>query len=1481
MASSGLVIPVVLWGSNAPTHCVSAVLITTDQRTIITGCHDGQICLWDLNESMQVVPRNMLLGHSAAITCLARASESWESSTFISAAENGELCLWDVSDGRCIEVTKVRGVPTVMHTYQATKGTSRESRIICHGYYPDVHIFDATSLELLFTLTSKVAPDWISALCVIRPLKRQEDVVIGISKSGMLKVWNLCGAESKNTEPHLEEECKPLRCHNAQTLSCCAFTLRTVLIVCTKYWQIYDAGDFSQLCSEDTEKGYHWCGGDFISADRVIIWNSQGKGFLYQLPTSCIPESEDFRSNIGRGVEVTSHPFLYCILEANDLKPLSCAPAMTFFYGRRGPFYKLFVRGDSEGCVTVWRMPEISDKELSYLKQEEFDTLPVMPPSASNSLSDLWKYCTPRPAGIIDQLSISHSEKTSEPLPVTASIYLPDQGWLVCGRKDGSIVIVPAIQTAIVQLLEGPHTARRGWPPHRILRGHQDKVTCLLYPHQENSRYDSTFLVSGGVDFSICLWDIFSGNLLHTFCLHGGEINRMVIPPENCNARVLACICTVASDHSVALLSLRERKCIMLASRHLFPIKTIKWRPTEDFLVVGCEDGSVFVWQMETGHLDRIAQGVTAEDILEACNHVGQTVETMLTPAQSIAQAFRRRSLTAIKNAAHRHLLATYQGSNVPSTIEPVPKNPSHALSIQALRSNSKDSDFHVLFFDTEILVVHLLTDENLIPGIVTKGQSEAGKLSASKQAESHSPKLSQRVAGFLTKQIEKQIKESDDEEDEGVLHQMRPPSGATSRHRGVLTRKASKNLTLDQSHLTLDIAQLFMSCLHAWGLDTTLDDICLTKLGLLKPHSPVSFGLLSHGAYMSLMLPGWHRSPSKSPSPSRMSPDPSSISAKEALQLKKREQKELSDNQLGSLLEGQQYLGHWELSRAVTTQHLLSVISVANTLMSMNNASFMILSHFRKGKSKKSAAGTEGDKSDPFDNLADLTPEQAMIKQGWSLLAALHCVLLPDLLGSTRYKPPHLEMLARRWQDRCLEVRAAAQALLLAELRRIGADGREEVIHTWAHHLPNYVDSSLSLLGSQSQASSMSSLSETGSSESEEHEEEILSGDSPTKKLSTSFESRRKQATAIVMLGVIGAEFGAEIQPSRLQGSPSNRPVQQGFGMNDYSLARHTAQALAYLLLEPPRPKLPAHTPIRRAAIDLLGRGFTVWEPFIDVSAVFLGLLELCSDPNQFAASINSGLPITPVADSNRSSHHALALIATARPATFITTIAKEVARYQALASNTQTPAAILQANPMGRAKAEVLRIVELLIEKMQNDVVDLMIEVMDIVVHCLDSGQLKTKGLLEIFPCICRFNMLSYCHNTKKTAAGAKTGLIAIYDAKTGKSQSISGHTTAVTALSFSPDGKYMASYAFGDTKLCFWQTIATPVAGVMKLTGSALLGGMISSSTKCVKAFKTRPFTGSFTANQLRQVTLSWPQPRAVILKYMDGSMDKFQL
>lgn len=60
--------------------------------------------------------------------------------------------------------------------------------------------------------------------------------------------------------------------------------------------------------------------------------------------------------------------------------------------------------------------------------------------------------------------------------------------------------------------------------------------------------------------------------------------------------------------------------------------------------------------------------------------------------------------------------------------------------------------------------------------------------------------------------------------------------------------------------------------------------------------------------------------------------------------------------------------------------------------------------------------------------------------------------------------------------------------------------------------------------------------------------------------------------------------------------------------GPGNNNLARLTAMALSHLLLAPPSPKLPAYVALRRAAIDLIGRGFTVWAPFLDISKVLLG---------------------------------------------------------------------------------------------------------------------------------------------------------------------------------------------------------------------------------------------------------------------------------
>lgn len=62
-SGSNLVVPVVLWGKSPPTHCVSCVYLSRDQCTLITGCYDGQICLWQVDpDTLKVSTCNIYNG---------------------------------------------------------------------------------------------------------------------------------------------------------------------------------------------------------------------------------------------------------------------------------------------------------------------------------------------------------------------------------------------------------------------------------------------------------------------------------------------------------------------------------------------------------------------------------------------------------------------------------------------------------------------------------------------------------------------------------------------------------------------------------------------------------------------------------------------------------------------------------------------------------------------------------------------------------------------------------------------------------------------------------------------------------------------------------------------------------------------------------------------------------------------------------------------------------------------------------------------------------------------------------------------------------------------------------------------------------------------------------------------------------------------------------------------------------------------------
>lgn len=47
--------------------------------------------------------------------------------------------------------------------------------------------------------------------------------------------------------------------------------------------------------------------------------------------------------------------------------------------------------------------------------------------------------------------------------------------------------------------------------------------------------------------------------------------------------------------------------------------------------------------------------------------------------------------------------------------------------------------------------------------------------------------------------------------------------------------------------------------------------------------------------------------------------------------------------------------------------------------------------------------------------------------------------------------------MMVRSWQHHCIEIREAAQQILLGELGRMGKKGRKQLVESWAQYLPLY----------------------------------------------------------------------------------------------------------------------------------------------------------------------------------------------------------------------------------------------------------------------------------------------------------------------------------------------------------------------------------------------------------------------------------------
>ena len=133
-------------------------------------------------------------------------------------------------------------------------------------------------------------------------------------------------------------------------------------------------------------------------------------------------------------------------------------------------------------------------------------------------------------------------------------------------------------------------------------------------------------------------------------------------------------------------------------------------------------------------------------------------------------------------------------------------------------------------------------------------------------------------------------------------------------------------------------------------------------------------------------------------------------------------------------------------------------------------------------------------------------------------------------------------------------------------------------------------------------------------------------------------------------------------------------------FEVLDPQVARQTAKTLEAVLLDRPLQKSSLYSPLRCSAAELMGRGFHLWEKYVNVPSVVMGLLDLSVLPHLTVIAPTGPPPDEKTSKKTRAAKflaetamRALNLMVLLRPTTVVTAIAKELSLF--LGSQHGTP--------------------------------------------------------------------------------------------------------------------------------------------------------------------------------------------------------------
>nr|CAG8446960.1 8682_t:CDS:10 [Entrophospora candida] len=537
--SSPFIVSLILW-NQLPKASVTAIAYKDGH--IVTGLKDGNIwiyrCIIDEKGSIQLQHKVLCVGHKTPIAALTILEDQIDgcagnNHVLISASEDGDAMKWCLLDGRCLlSVSRVfDGI--LRNIKPLTKYPQPSKYLLCYGFSNEILVLNSSSLEIIRVWAGH--NDWVIITPFYDSDVRQTRLLTS-NFNGVLKIWAFDEVKQTILKEHDNIGLLDAQGDKILELINNPYDIGVIMAIFTLKRGLIFNMHHIKISNDDK----YWVNGTFMTKNRIILWTKTGDAYLYSIPST----DRKFPSENGY------------FLTKPTLTRHNSLPIFPNSVVENATSYSNCIINDA--VTTVFMISGIDNRKLNnnwYL---------ITFYNNVDDTSFVWK-------SLSTFQYENHNNDNNQAINLRESKYSSAIGdeLIAVGFENGEIHIFPIHIVLVnfenilqqIQTTTNPSSSfsSSNNNPIQIFKGHNGKITCLYKP--TISSHGGKYLLSGGEDCSVRIWDLENGKRLASFTYHGQQVTHFFEPPLEVCPRIRGCVVSYAKDNSLAIISLEEMSC--------------------------------------------------------------------------------------------------------------------------------------------------------------------------------------------------------------------------------------------------------------------------------------------------------------------------------------------------------------------------------------------------------------------------------------------------------------------------------------------------------------------------------------------------------------------------------------------------------------------------------------------------------------------------------------------------------------------------------------------------------------------------------------------------------------------------------------------------------------------------------------------------------------------------------------------------------